>query len=451
MGMKNQFIAVSRYFIVCSFLFFFSNAYSQVQTPRYISTCTHSNGFYEYLPQGYSPTGNQKYPLIIFAHGSGEIGDGGPSQIQRVLYHGTPQQISQGIFPVSFTVNGQIFEYIVISPQFTTDPVESDMNQVINYAIQHYKVDTNRIYLTGLSMGGGLVWDYVGKSISYASRIAAIVPICGASNPTVARCQNIAAANIAVWATHNSGDPNVPVSSTINYVNTIDDLPNPPNPLAKKTIFQSNTHDAWTATYNLNYKENGVNVYEWMLQYSKSNGTLSISGLNFNVIIKDDKTIMLNWQTLSENNNRGFEIERSADGYSFDSIAFVPTLSVDGKGANYTFTDMPSGAGKSYYRLKQINVDNSFTYGPVKYVQFTNNNYLKVYPNPVREKLNINTSYTFNNSSLKIYDASGSMVLQKILSGNGTLRVSVTDLRPGIYSAKIYDKTNVVEFRFVKN
>ncbi len=449
--MKNQFLTAKRYFIFFCLLLSFSSIYCQVQTPKYISICDHSNSYYEYLPQAYSSSGSQKYPLIIFSHGTGEIGDGSPSQIQRVLVHGTPQQINQGIFPVSFTVNGQAFKYIVISPQYSTNPRPSDIEQIINYAVQHYSVDTNRIYLTGLSMGGGLVWDYPGNNINYANRIAAIVPVCGSSTFSTAKCQNIAAANIPVWATHNSADPTVSVSITNNYVSTINSLPNPPNPLAKKTIFQSNTHDAWTATYNLNYRENGVNVYEWMLQYSKANGTLSISGLNFNVIKKDDKTITLNWRTLSENNNRGFEIERSSDGNSFDSIAFVPTLSADGKGADYTFTDMPPGAGKSYYRLKQINVDNSFSYGPVKYVQFTNNNYLKVYPNPVKEKLNINTSYIFSNSSLKIYDAGGSMVLQKLLNGNGIISISVTELRPGIYSAKIYDKANAVEFRFVKN
>lgn len=245
-----------------SILLSFSHAFSQVQTPRYISTCTDSHAFYEYLPKGYSAASSQKYPLLIFSHGTGENGDGSPAQLPRVLVHGTPQQISKGIFPDSFVVNGQIFRYIVISPQYTRIPFVSDMQQIINYAVTNYNVDTNRIYLTGLSQGGGLVWLYSSQTISYGKRIAAIVPVAGSAIPTTARAQNIAAANIAVWATHNNGDPTVPVSNTINFVNMINAAPASPNPLAKKTIFQSNTHDAWTQTYNLNYKENNLNVYE---------------------------------------------------------------------------------------------------------------------------------------------------------------------------------------------
>ena len=130
-------------------------------------------------------------------------------------------------------------------------------------------------------MGVGVVWHYAGDDINYGRRVAAIVPIAGASWPAYFRCENIAAANIAVWATHNNGDPTVPSFYTNDYVNTIDTVPAPPNPLAIKTIFQSNTHDAWTATYDLNFKTNGLNVFEWMLQYSRANGTLAVSGLSF--------------------------------------------------------------------------------------------------------------------------------------------------------------------------
>ena len=450
MIMKNHFFATARYTILISILFFFSNVQSQVQTPRYVSTCNHSNGFYEYLPQGYSSSGTKKYPLLIFAHGSGEIGDGGVSQIQRVLYHGTPQQISQGVFPVSFTVNGQTFSFIVISPQFNTYPIESDMNQVINYAVSHYKVDTNRIYLTGLSMGGGLVWDYVGRNISYANRIAAIVPICGASTPTLTHCQNIAAANIAVWATHNSGDPNVPVSSTINYVNTIDGLPNPPNPLAKKTIFQSNTHDAWTATYNLSFKDNGLNVYQWMLQYSKANGTLAISGLEFDATPTSEGSVSLKWQTQAEANSRGFVIERSADGNTFDSIGFVSSLGVNGAGASYTFEDRSAINDDSYYRLKQVNMDNSYTLSAVRLVRLSVKEFLRVYPNPVHNMLNIDAGTTLQNVQLRIYNSNGSVVLQKTLNGNGIMQVPVSNLPAGAYSLQLFgDKPSAV-IRFIK-
>ncbi|UAY51509.1 carboxylesterase family protein [Ferruginibacter albus] len=249
---------------------FSTKIFAQVQTPRYNTSMTsQSNGYYEYLPQGYN-TGSDKYPLLIFVHGIGELGDGSSSQLSKVLANGTPKQISQGIFPTSFTVGGQSFKFIVLSPQFINWPAPGDIENIINYAIQHYRVDQSRIYLTGLSMGGGVVWEYAGNNAGYANRVAAMVPISGASYPDVGRANIIAAANIAVWATHNNNDPTVASSNTTGYVNNINNAPIKPNPLAKMTIFNASVHDAWTQTYDFNFRENGLNVYEWMLQFKRS-------------------------------------------------------------------------------------------------------------------------------------------------------------------------------------
>ena len=243
-------------------LFFVQPVDAQVQTPRYVSMCSLTNGYYEYLPQGYSATGSKTYPLILFIHGEGEIGDGSAAELPAVLTNGTPLQISQGIFPSSFTVNGQSFSFIVLSPQFNVWPTEISIDTVITYAIQHYNVDINRVYLTGLSMGGGVVWQYAGNNPTYASRLAAIVPICGASYPDVGRADIIAAGDIPVWATHNNNDPVCPVSYTIGYVDNINAAPTPPDPLANMTIFNAATHDAWTATYDLSFvTENNLNCH----------------------------------------------------------------------------------------------------------------------------------------------------------------------------------------------
>ena len=247
-------------------------ANAQVQTARHVSMIPNSGGYYEYLPQGYSPSGTQTYPLIIFVHGVGELGDGSPWSLPRLLYHGLPKVINQGQFPASFNVNGQSHKFIVLSPQFIGWPSPPDINQIIDYALANYKVDANRIYLTGLSMGGGTIWEYAGTNPIYANRVAAMVPVCGASWPDFGRARTIATANLPIWATHNSGDATVPVHYTNDYVNYINQAPYP-NPLAKKTIWNIADHDAWTTTYNPNFREDNKNVYEWMLQFYRGNGT----------------------------------------------------------------------------------------------------------------------------------------------------------------------------------
>src|SRR5215203_6016246 len=252
------------------FIAFFAHSYAQVQTPKYVSTTGNSGGFYEYLPSGYWGSG-QTYPLIVFIHGVGELGDG-VGQLSSVLNGGLPRVISSGQFPSSFNVGGVNQGFLVISPQFRNWPSNSDVNDVINYAIQNYRVNTSRIYVTGLSMGGGVTWE---TAAAYASRIAAIVPVCGASYPEQNRAKSIASANVAVWATHNDYDGTVPSFYTKDYVSYISQA----GGNAKKTIWGSASHDAWSQTYDPNFRENGLNIYEWMLQYQKGGSTLVISAV----------------------------------------------------------------------------------------------------------------------------------------------------------------------------
>ena len=142
-------------------------------------------------------------------------------------------------------------------------------HNVINYAIANYKVNTKRVYLTGLSMGGGATWEYAaGINSGYTNKLAAIAPIAGASYPDYTRSRNIAQGNLPVWAFHNAGDDVVPVSNTDLYVSQINQAP-APNPLAKKTIFGYGGHDAWTPVYNSVYTENGLTLYQWLLQFEK--------------------------------------------------------------------------------------------------------------------------------------------------------------------------------------
>src|ERR1700754_4543104 len=129
-------------FAFLTIVFTGTHAAAQTLTPRYISTCVHSQGFYEYLPAGYDPASSKKYPLIVFFHGIGELGNG-VSQLPEILDNGIANLIGNGTFPKSFTVSGQTFSFIVIMPQFTNWPGAADAASVLDYAVAHYNVDPN--------------------------------------------------------------------------------------------------------------------------------------------------------------------------------------------------------------------------------------------------------------------------------------------------------------------
>lgn len=225
-------------------------------------------GFWKGLPASYNSTFT-KYPLIISLTGESQLGDG--SQIQLVNTHGPLHQaLKQSKFPLNFISGGKNYSFIVISPQFKQWPTANDVNDVVNYITSTLRVDKSRIYVTGQSMGGGVTWDYGGK---YASKIAAIVPVCGSHTPTQIKAKVIASNNLPVWAFHNEIDNRVPAAKTIDFVNMINKFH--PTVPAKMTIFSAdemydtNPHNAWTYAYSFIRKEDNMNIYEWMLQYHR--------------------------------------------------------------------------------------------------------------------------------------------------------------------------------------
>ena len=148
----------------------FFHASGQVTTARLKSITPNTNAYYEYLPKGYSATDTTRFPLLIHLIGAGDLGTGTASTITLLLRSGPVFEISSGVFPDPVIVNGKSFGLIVIDPQFMIQPTVTDVNAVINYAIANYHVDTTRIYLTGLSMGGGVTWTYAGNQPAYANQ-----------------------------------------------------------------------------------------------------------------------------------------------------------------------------------------------------------------------------------------------------------------------------------------
>ncbi len=243
-----------------------------------------SNGHLDYRPIGYTASAI-KYPLMIYIPGANSNGDGSDPAL-NLLFTGSNaphEQQQAGSWVDEYTVGGQSFRFVIVTPQFIRDmitaaPTPQEMNAIVDYAISSHpgRIDTTRIYLFGQSQGAGFVWDYPAYSSFYANRIAAIVPFSGVMFPTQEKANRLKYARTAVWAFHNSNDPSVPYSFSADFVNFYN-APPPPAIPAKLTTFTPTPpgHISWIGPLGrAPIPGEPLNIYEWALQYSRTHTTV---------------------------------------------------------------------------------------------------------------------------------------------------------------------------------
>lgn len=199
-----------------------------------------------FMPRSTAAVKSGKYPLIIFLHGIGEVG----TDLWKVKQEGLPRILD----------GNNSFPFIVISPQcppttewYYNGGVQALVNKLIDSAIVRYPVDTNRIYLTGLSMGGIGTLDL---AIRYPKRFAALIPIAFRIEDGWDVCK---IKDIPMWAFHGEKDDVIPISKAERVINMLNACGG--NPLF--TIYPDLYHDAWTRTYN------NSAIYDWLLTNKK--------------------------------------------------------------------------------------------------------------------------------------------------------------------------------------
>ena len=253
-------------------LAFLNHAFSQ-NTARSINIPNGRIGYLEHLPKDYNKDG-KRYPVMIFLHGIGERGNG-TSDLNKVKKNGPPKLIERGD-DMSFSVNGKQESFIVASPQLPSNYNSWPafyVDYVVEYVKKNYRVDPNRIYLSGLSLGGGGCWRYVSDRAEYANKIAAIVPICGAQSYKSDKVGNLTGAKVKAWAIHGDADRRVPAQHSRDWVNGINER----SPgLARLSIYSGGGHgDAWFRGYQVDNKYHSPNVYEWLLQQKRGSSGLA--------------------------------------------------------------------------------------------------------------------------------------------------------------------------------
>jgi predicted peptidase len=194
-----------------------------------------------FLPEDYGK-GDKQWPMLIFLHGAGESG----SDLAKVKKHGPPKIVEKK----------KDFPFIVVSPQapdVKTAWQVNTLNALLDDLMTKYKIDPDRVYLTGLSMGGGGTWMW---ATANPERFAAIVPICGYRNDPK---QAARLKDMPIWVFHGAKDTAVPLSRSEVMVKAIMDA----GGNVKMKVYPEAGHDSWTETYN------NPELYTWLLEQKR--------------------------------------------------------------------------------------------------------------------------------------------------------------------------------------
>jgi poly(3-hydroxybutyrate) depolymerase len=268
---------------------------------------------YVHFPKNYDAASDATYPLLIVLHGKGERGDT-LSSLYKVAHDGTPADlINEGGFK---DANGVDYPFVVVSPQWYTSSVSWGVSQVedlLDYAIANYNVDKNRVYMSGLSMGGYGTWSMVR---TFGPRLAAVhVMSAGGGNfPDCTKMRHLGA-----WIDHGTTDGIVPYSNGTAALNNFNACA--PKQKAELTTFKGWAHDwkIWKGVYFHKLLTNATgyeyldrvteadrnhmgadgkqytDVYRWMLTYSLGGTVTSPAPANVAPVANagSDKTITL--------------------------------------------------------------------------------------------------------------------------------------------------------------
>jgi predicted peptidase len=196
--------------------------------------------YWLYLPKEYDDKPAEKWPLLLFLHGGGERGD----DLEKVKIHGPPKLVA----------HGKQFPFVLVSPQVPTDDRwhADELAKLLDSLANTLRIDTQRLYVTGLSMGGSGTWSLVS---AYPDKFAAAMPMCGRGDleavPKLAKTP--------IWVLVGGQDRE----------RTVQNCEDMANALAKAgcdgrfTLYFQLPHDCWTVTYD------NPQTYEWLLSHKR--------------------------------------------------------------------------------------------------------------------------------------------------------------------------------------
>lgn len=197
------------------------------------------------FPDGYDAAAGRRWPLLLFLHGAGERG----GDLDAVKKHGPPKRIA----------SGTNLPFVVVAPQCPSNDWWESTRQMLTLVAlldevqANHRIDEDRVYCTGLSMGGYGTWRLASEN---PGRFAAVIPICGGGRWfTVGAMKNVPA-----WVFHGAKDPVVPLAESEKMVNALRKA----GGTVEFTVYPEAQHDSWTATYD------NPAVYAWLLNHTRA-------------------------------------------------------------------------------------------------------------------------------------------------------------------------------------
>lgn len=195
----------------------------------------------QYLPKGYDES--QKYPLVFFLHGAGERGD----DLDVACRHGFMKHVRE---------SGAEYPFIFVAPQCPDEKYwgcyTESLLAFLDDICKTLAVDPDRVYLTGLSMGGTGTWML---AMAAPERFAAIAPICGSGIVWYGRMLK----DVPILVYHGDCDDIVPIQSSMEMITSV----NRSGGNAKIKVLQGVKHNAWDAAYE------GDELYTWLLSHKR--------------------------------------------------------------------------------------------------------------------------------------------------------------------------------------
>ena len=233
------------YYLICS-IFLFQSCAAQSK-PNLIdaeqkTVTTENLSYYLYFPEDYESEPNKEFPILLFLHGGGESGD----SLVAIKRNGPPKMI----------VEGKQFPFLILAPQ---NPYQKKwwntraVNQLLDSVVANNRIDKKRIYLTGLSRGGGAAWE---MAVQYPEKFAAMAVVCGMTPlPYAAWIDK----NMPIWVFHGEEDQSIPISESETMVDRLKGMGYD----VKFTRYPGVGHNSWIQAYKTE------ELYDWFMEQKR--------------------------------------------------------------------------------------------------------------------------------------------------------------------------------------